>query len=884
MLCTMGEVTAFEPVFALLTDGTQVQIREVDPTDRDAVRRLHAGLSPESRYLRFFGLSRDIAGRVADRICRESGPDHAAMGAWVAEELVGLASYEPTGEDGVAEVALVVADRMHERGVGTLLLEHLASLARTRGIRAFAAEALAQNHAVQRLFATAGLSLQRHGGDGIVEYIMPLTTDAHYLDAVGERERQADIKSLEHLLRPASIAVIGAGRRPASIGALVLRNITASAYRGRVYAVNPKAGGELGGVPCFESVAELPEPVDLAVVTVAADAVGEVARACGVRGVRSLVVITSGVDGRRLLATCHRYGMRLVGPNCFGVANTAAGFDATFAASPVRTGEAGVVVQSGGVGIALRDQLSRLGIGISTFASVGDKYDVSSNDMLQWWESDASTRLGLIYVESFGNPRKFARTARRVGRGIPLLTVVSGRSEAGRRAAASHTAAAATPDATRAALFRQAGIVTARSLGELLDAAAMLACQPVPEGPRVAIVSNAGGAGVLAADACGDAGLTVAGLSASTCAALRRLLPPAAACGNPVDTGAAVAPGSFRRCLELVAADDGVDAVVGIVAPTAVCDLVPQITAGDTPKPMAAVVLGQPESVDVRPDEGGRRIPSYAYPENAVRALASAWSYGQWRSRPFGRVPEPAGIRAADATEIIAARLRPEGAWLSPAESMELLACYGLPLADWRTACSADAAVGAAAELGGAVALKAQVPGLVHKSDVGALMLGLRGDAEVRCAYETLAGRFAGRLDGVLVQSMAPDGVEVLCGITQEPVFGPLIVFGLGGITTDVLGDTAARLTPLTDVDAEELIRSVRSAPLLLGHRGRPPVDIAGLRDTLLRISHLAEDHPDIVELDINPIIAGPDGVVAVDARVHVVPQRHWDPYLRRLR
>jgi acyl-CoA synthetase (NDP forming)/GNAT superfamily N-acetyltransferase len=881
----MRELAAPDAVFALLIDGTQAQLRDVEAADREAVRHLHAGMSPENLYLRFFSLSRDIGGQIADRICRPPGPHHAAIGAWVAGELVGVASYETTGDEEVAEVGMVVADRMHGRGVGTLLLEHLASLARTQGVRAFYADTLAQNHAMQRLFADAGLSLRRHSADGVVEFTMPLTMDTRYLDAVAERERSADVKSLEHLLRPASIAVIGAGRRPGSIGSIILRNILASAYAGPVYAVNPRAGAELGGVPCVPSATDLPEPVDLAVVSVPAEAVGRVAEECGRRGVRSLVVINSGVNGRELLATCHRYGMRLAGPNCLGITNTAAGFDATFAASRPVAGEAGIVVQSGGVGIALRDQLSRLGIGVSTFASVGDKYDVSSNDMLQWWESDPSTRLGLLYVESFGNPRKFARTARRVARRIPLLTVVSGRSEAGLRAAASHTAAAATPDVTREALFRQAGIVAVHSLGELLDTAALLASQPVPDGPRVAIVSNAGGAGVLAADACADAGLVVAELAATTQEELKSLLPPGAACANPVDTSAAVAPDRFRHCVERVAADAGVDVVIVIVAPTAASDLVPVATAGDVGKTLAAVVLGQPESVDVRESEG-RRVPSYAYPENAARALAFAWSYGRWRARPPGRRPELSDTRRGDAAEIISAYLRrcPEGGWLSPAESMGLLTAYGLPLAEWRMVSSATDAVRTAADFGDQVVLKAQVPGVVHKSDAGAVELGLRSEDDVRRAYQAMTERFTDRLDGVLVQRMAPEGVEVLCGITQEPVFGPLVVFGLGGVATDVLGDTSARLTPMTDLDADELIRSVRSAPLLLGHRGRPPVDIAGLQDTLLRLSRLAEDHPDIAELDLNPIIARPDGVVAVDARVRVIPQLHWDPYLRRMR
>src|SRR3569833_661905 len=370
----MRELAGTDTVFALLIDGSPARIREVGPGDREAVRRLHAGMSPESLYLRFFALSRGLAGETADRICREAGAGHAAIGAWVAGDLVGVAGYEATGKEGVAEVALVVADRMHGHGVGTLLLEHLASLARSRGVSAFQADTLAQNHAVQRLFTDAGLTLSRCATDGVVEIMMPLTEDDHYLDAVGERERRADLESLRYLLRPDSVAVVGAGRRRGSVGALILARIGASGYAGRVYAVNPRAGARLHGVPCLPSAADLPEPVDLAVVAVPPAAVAKVAEECGRRGVRWLVVVTSGVGGRELLDICHRNGMRLVGPNCLGVTNTVIGLDATFAATGVAPGEAGLVVQSGGVGIALRGGLCRLGIGGSTFASVGDEY------------------------------------------------------------------------------------------------------------------------------------------------------------------------------------------------------------------------------------------------------------------------------------------------------------------------------------------------------------------------------------------------------------------------------------------------------------------------------------------------------------------------------
>ncbi|GAB3979494.1 bifunctional GNAT family N-acetyltransferase/acetate--CoA ligase family protein [Actinoallomurus acanthiterrae] len=875
-----------EPAFALLTDGTAIQIREVRAGDLGAVRDLHHGMSPDNLYLRFFGLSPRIADEVSERLCRGPDPAHEVLGAWLGDELVGVANYEPTGDPGTAEIALVVADGMHHRGVGTLLLEHLVSLARSRGVREFRADTLAQNAAMLRVFASAGLAIQRDLADGVVEVRMPLTADEGYLDAVAERERRADVASLRHLLCPASVAVVGAGRRAESVGGAILRNLVSAGFRGAVLAVNPRAGERLAGVPCVPSVAALPEAPELAVIAVPPEAVVQVVEECGRRGVRSLVVITSGGDGPALLAVCRRYGMRLVGPNCFGVANSAVRLDATFAAQSALAGRAGVVVQSGGIGIALRDHLSRLDVGVSSFVSVGDKYDVSSNDVLLWWEADPATRLGVLHVESFGNPRKFARTARRVGRRMPLLTVVAGRSAAGHRAAASHTAAAATPTVTQEALFRQAGIIATHGIGEILDAAALLAHQAVPAGERVAIVSNAGGAGVLAADACADAGLIAATLSEETVRELTRLLPRGAACAGPVDTTAAIDPDRFARCLDVVAADGGVDAVLALAVPTAASDLAAAVVAGGVAKPLAAVVLGQPESVRVRSGPGEVRVPSYAFPEDAARALARACSHGRWLERPAGNEPQFADLGENTVARIIRRFLdeSPQGGWLSPPDTMNLLGAYGLPLAGWRMVASVDEAVRAAAELGGHVALKADVPGIVHKSEAGAVELDLRGEADVRRAYGRLAARFGDRLSGVLVQRMAGVGVEVLCGIVQEPVFGPLIVFGLGGVATEVLGDRSARLTPLTDVDAAELIRSVRGARLLLGHRGAPAVDTASLEEALLRLSRLADDHPDIAEVDLNPIIAGPDGVVAVDARVRVLPQRHWDPYLRRLR
>jgi acyl-CoA synthetase (NDP forming)/GNAT superfamily N-acetyltransferase len=880
-------------VYALLADGTTIGIRPADAGDFDAVLQMHRSMSPESMYLRFFSMSPAAAEQAARRICREPAPGHVALLAWLAGELVGVASYETGGSSGTAEIAFAVADHARHRGVATLLLEHLVSAALSRGIRSFTAEVMAENSAMLKVFGAAGLRARRRQADGVTELVFDLPGDdadpgwEPYLAAVAQREGQADAASLRHVLAPASVAVVGAGRKPGSVGRSILRNIVSAGYAGRVYAVNPHAS-ELEGVPCLPSAAALPEPVDLAVVSVPAQAVLAVAEECGERGARALVVITSGLDlpaRQALLGCCRRHGMRLVGPNCLGVAVPGIGLDATFAASHPAAGTAGLAVQSGGVGIALLEQLTRLGIGVSSFTSLGDKDDVSGNDLLMWWEQDPATRLAVLYLESFGNPRKFGRSARHAGAAMPVLTVDAGRSEAGQRAAASHTAAAATPVVTREALFRQAGIIATRDLGELIDAAALLASQPVPGGGRVAVVSNAGGAGVLAADACADAGLRAAVLDSQVQDALRRMLPPGAAVAGPVDTTAAVPPDAFRGCLELVAADGAVDAVLALTVPTAMADLIPAACSAKVQKPLVLCVLNQAEAVRLLPGASGT-IPAYAYPGSAARALAHAAGYGAWRARVPGRVPLLGGLRPDDARALVAGFLgqAPDGGWLTPALTAGLLACYGITQVAAEPVTSEEAAVDAAARLGGAVVLKADVPGLVHKSDAGAVQLDLHGPDEVRAGYRALAERFGADMSAAIIQPMITDGTEVIIGVVQEQVFGPLVVFGLGGVATDVLGDRSARLTPLTDTDAAALVRSVRAAPLLLGHRGTPAADLAALQDILMRVSRLADDLPQIAELDLNPVIARPDGAYVVDARVRVVAAERGDPYLRRLR
>ncbi|WP_030681147.1 bifunctional GNAT family N-acetyltransferase/acetate--CoA ligase family protein [Streptomyces sp. NRRL B-1347] len=906
--------TADGAAHALLADGTTIRIRCARPDDHDAVLRLYEAMSPEYLRLRFFVASQRSAAQAAARVRRRAAPagstgasrsGYRALLAEYEDHLIGIAEYESTGTDTstagpvTAEIALVVADRWHHRGVGTLLLEHLVSAARADGITAFTADALAENHEVLKVFADLGLSTARHFEGSEVRCVVQLDQTDAYLTSVEARGRTADVASLHPLLRPESVVVVGAGSKPGSVGRAVLRNLRTGSFQGRVFAVNPRAAMVLG-VHAYPSVGSLPLVPDLAVLAVPADRVPDVAEECGKFGVRALLTISSGLDAaqaRALLDICRGHGMRLVGPNCLGLANTEAdiGLDATFAAAHPAPGTAGVAVQSGGVGIALLSGLARLGVGVSSFVSLGDKYDVSGNDLLQWWECDTTTDLALLHLESFGNPRAFSRTARRVTRRMPILTVDAGRTEAGRTAAASHTAAAATRTMTRRALFTQAGITATDSVSELLEAAALLYSQPLPSGARVAVVTNAGGAGVLAADACAEAGLNLPPLDTCLIDDVLGVLPDGSTATNPVDATAAVSEEQLRACVDRIAASGCVDAVLVALVPTAVAAatgdvLVRSLThAPDRrrDKTVVAVLIDQEQPVRLLPATTGT-VPGYAEPQAAARALAHAVERGRWLARPPGTVPE-LDVDAPRARAAVEAYLdrHPEGGWLGPAECAELLSCYGIPQLPWAWAETEDDAVLAAERLkgpDGLVVLKAHWPGLLHKAEQRALHLDLRGDTQVRAAYRDLETRFGHLMTGVVVQPLAPRGTELFAGVVQDEIFGPLVLFGLGGTATEVLADHAARLAPLTDHDAHDLITAPRCAPLLFGRGGGGPVDLEGLEQLLLRLSRLASDLPQLAEADLNPILARPERITALDARIRLLPRPSQDPYLRQLR
>lgn len=703
------------------------------------------------------------------------------------------------------------------------------------------------------------------------------------VDTAGEmlepRELVAEGFRLSHVLTPRSVAVIGASRDPGSIGHRLLLNVLGGGFAGPVFAVNPRADA-VAEVPAYASVGDIPEEVDLAIVAVPAAAVPAVVDACGEKGVRGVVVVSAGFSEigpegaaleREVLRRVRRWGMRLVGPNCLGVLNTAVGLNATFAPARPSPGRVAFLSQSGALGIALIDWTGRLGIGLSSFVSIGNAADVSGNDLLQFWEDDPQTAVILLYLESFGDPRTFSRLARRVGKKKPVVAVKSGRTSAGTRAASSHTASAASADVAVDALFLQAGVTRVETLEQLFDVARVLATQPLPSGRRVAILGNSGGPGILAADACDGAGLLVPALAGATQAELRALLGPHAAVANPVDMVAAAGPGQYEQALRLVLADDNVDAALAIytriLAPAD--DVVEAIerAAGDSGKPVVATVFAAGAAVD------GQRstVPRFTAPEPAAMALGRIARYAEWLARDRGVVPDLADVDRDAARALVDDALRGSGdGWLAIDRAAELLRAYGVRVVAMRRADDAGAAVALAEELGYPVALKAASGAIVHKTDVGALRLDLRSGQQVRDAYAAMQASLGDQLGGVVVQRMARPGIEVIVGVVQDPSFGPLLMFGMGGVATELFADRTFRILPLTDVDARDVVRSLRASPLFFGYRGEPPADAASLEDLLLRVARLAGDVPEVSELDLNPVLVSEHGTAVVDVKVRL--------------
>jgi acetyl coenzyme A synthetase (ADP forming)-like protein len=888
----------------LATDGRTLHIRPIRPDDGDRLVEFHGRLSPDTVYRRFFSPHPRLSASEVEGFTHVDYQDRLALVAELAGELIAVARYDRIPGTGDAEVAFVVDDAHQGRGLGTLLLEHLAAAARNRGIARFVADTLASNSGMLGVFGRAGFTVSRTYDYGVVRLEFSIEPTPGFVLAVADRDHVAERHSIEGVLRPTSIAVVGASARPGGVGHAIFSNIVDGGYTGAVHPVNHR-GEPVAGRPGFASLADVPGPVELIVVAVGPEDAIELVPDAARLGARALVVISAGFaeagpDGaalqRRLVEAARRYGMRIVGPNCLGLANTAAAvaLNATFSPAAPVAGPTGLLSQSGAVGIVALEQATQIGLGISTFVSVGNKADVSGNDLLEYWQDDPATDVICLYLESFGNPRRFARLARRLSRTKPIIAVKSGRTDAGRRAASSHTAAAASSDRAVDSLFAGAGVIRVPTLTELFDTALVLADQPLPAGGRVGVVGNSGGPGILAADACGLVGLELPELGADTQDTLRTFLPPSAAVANPVDLLAGATGEQYGRTLAAVLADPQIDAVIVVYTPPLVSDpddiaAAVAAAAASAAKPVVACFLGAESGpIALRsPPSDGRRVPCLPFPERAAQALARARSYREWREQPDGVEPHLHGIDRVAAQKLVAEALAhpPGGGWLDAAEAWALLRYYGFPIIATHVAMDEQDAVEAADAVGYPVALKAGSGRIVHKSDTGGVRLGLADPAAVRAAFRAMTDALGQRMGGAIIQPMAVAGVETIVGVVNDELFGPLVMFGLGGVATDLLGDRAFRGAPLTDLDAAGLVRSLRTSPLLTGYRGAPPVDLDALEDVVLRAGRLAEEVPELAELDLNPVIATPKGSLVLDVKIRLTaPPRQPDPWLRRLR
>jgi len=869
----------------VLRDGSTVRIRVMRPSDEPGLCALLTSLSEESRWLRFYCLQNSSA--IAAEAHREANLDQAF--GFVAcsgkdERVVGHAFYVAIG-DGRAEVAFTIANDFQGRGLGSILLGQLAQVASANGIEVFEAEVVASNHAMLRVFRASGFPIEVHAMAGQLRVVFPTSFNAEAQKQFERRESIAAVNALKLFFEPRGVAVVGASRQRGTIGGEILHNLLSYGFKRPVYPVNP-AADMIEKMKCYPTVEAIPGPVDLGVIVVPAAKVIEVATACARKGVKALVVISAGFsetgkEGKarqaELISVCRSAGMRLIGPNCMGIANTNPNvlLDATFAPGVPPRGRVGFSSQSGALGFAIMEFANSLGLGISTFVSVGNKADISGNDLLRYWESDTDTDVILLYLESFGNPKKFSEIARRVGRKKPIAVVKSGRSAAGARATSSHTGALiAASDVTVDALFRQAGVVRTDTLAELFDVASLLANQPLPAGPRVGIITNAGGPAILCADACEARGLEVPVLSNESQAGLREFLPAGASVENPVDMIASAPAEHYRRAIEIVGNDENVDSLIVIFTPPLVTradDVARSIVEAtqriDKDKPLLSVFLSAHEPPKELRAENAC-IPSYAFPETAAIALARATRYRQWRERHETYPPRFDDVRTDEAAAVVAAALARGEGWLTPDEVAKICSCYGLPLIEQRVVSSVEDAAAAAVEMGGEVALKAIAPGLVHKTEAGGVRLHLSGAAAVRDAAREMSERLSAH--GFVVQQMAKRGVEMLVGVVHDPQFGPVVACGAGGVQVELLKDVSVRLTPLSNEDAAEMVRELKTYPLLKGFRGSVPCDVAALEDGLLRVSAMVEDLPQIAELDCNPFVVQDTGATILDARIRV--------------
>jgi acetyl coenzyme A synthetase (ADP forming)-like protein len=867
----------------ILRDGSTLRLRAPGRQDAERVLAFFTALSDASVYQRFHGfpsLTPELVEPFLDPDWQERGSLIGSLGEGEEERVVALASFVRLRDPGAAEVAFAVADELQGHGAGTRLLEQLAALAAAVGIETFIAEVMASNRAMLSVFEDAGFRSARHLDGGEIEVRLAIEPTGTFVEHVDVRDHVAVSASLAPFFSPRTVAVVGASSRRGSIGGELYRNILDAGFDGTAYPVNVR-GDSVAGVRAYRSIAEIPDTIDLAVICVPGEHVLEAAEDALRAGTKALCVISAGfaevgTEGARrqeeLLAAARAHGARLVGPNCLGIAVSASRLNATFGPRALPPGPVAVSSQSGALGLALLEAADGRGLGLSSFVSIGNKADVSSNDLLEYWEDDPETSVILLYLESFGNPRKFGRLARRVARTKPILAMKGGRTRAGARATRSHTAALAGSETAVDALFRQAGVIRADTLEELIDVAALLSTQPLPAGRRTALLTNAGGLGILAADACETAGLELPMLSETTRYALAALLPREASLANPIDMLGSATEETFEAVLPHVLRDPKVDAVIVLFVPPVVAGAEGVAEAvvravrsvEDVDKPVLGVFVSR-EGTPAALLRAPRRVAAFPYPESAAHALGRAVERAEWLRAPLGRVPELDGIDEGAAAALVARVL--EGStdtWLEPADARALLAAYGIPVVLEHTADSVEGAVAAAEAVGYPVVVKTARPG-AHKTEQGLVALDLHEAAEVAEAATRIGAP-------VIVQPMVRGGAELLAGAVQDPVFGPLVAFGPGGVFAELIGQAQFRIAPLTDADADALVLTGKAGQLVAGFRGAAASDAAALADVVLRLSRLAEDLPQVAELDCNPVIARPDGCVVVDARIRLRP------------
>lgn len=881
----------------VLRDGGTARIRPITADDAERLVSFYEQVSDESKYYRFFAPYPRLSDKDVHRFTHHDYVDRVGLAVTVGGDFIATVRYDRIDELGrsasapadEAEVAFLVQDAHQGRGVASALLEHIAAVARERGIRRFAAEVLPANNKMIKVFRDAGFTQKRSFEDGAVRLTLDLEPTAESLAVQRGREQRAEARSVQRLLAPGSVAVVGTSRTPGGVGRTVLRNLLGAGYTGRTYAVNSAFaddGGELDGVPAVRSVAAVEGPVDLAVIAVPADRVPEAVADCGTHGVRGVVVLSAGYAEsgdrgrerqRALVRQARSYGMRLIGPNAFGIINTASDvrLNASLTPQSPHRGRIGLFTQSGAIGIALLSGLHRRGAGLSSFVSAGNRADVSGNEFLQYWYEDPETDVVLMYLESLGNPRKFTRLARRMAATKPVV-VVKGARHTGSEPPGHAVPVSRIPEGTVSALMRQAGVIRVDTVTEMVDAGLLLAGQPLPTGPRVAILGNSESLGLLTYDACLAAGL--------------RPLPP-------LDLTTAATPEVFRAALATAVVDPACDAVVVTAIPGVVADdgtahpadgpalaAALREAAPEAPaKPVAVVhveIEGLAEALGAADSTApGRRIPAYPAAERAVRALGEAVKYAQWRreSAAVGRVPEYEDIAEGEAAALIARLLgaAPDtrGIALPAADSRALLGHYGIAVRPTLAAPDPDAAVEAADALGYPVALKTTAPGLRHRADLGGVRLELGDAKRLRLAYQELTEALGSPAElRPVVQAMAPRGLDTVVRATFDPAAGAVLSFGLAGAASELLGDVGHRLVPATDRDVAELIRSIRAAPFLFGWRGAAPVDTAALEELLLRLSLLVDDHPEIVSVALEPVVVATHGLSVLDAHVRLAP------------